>query len=68
MDDVALIIRVVNPRYSHYLYEYIGTGSFADVPITDFFCKLLLIVLALVFINNKKKLKNQLLKITTKYK
>lgn len=56
MDDVALIIRVVNPRYSHYLYEYIGTGSFADVPITDFFCKLLLIVLALVFINNKKKI------------
>lgn len=57
MNVVAQIVMIANPRYAYYLYTYVGTGSFADVPITDFLCKLLLIVFAFIFINNKKKIR-----------
>lgn len=40
---LVLVSSFLNPRYGYYLSEYIGSGSFSDIPVTDFLSKFVLI-------------------------
>ena len=49
------IAGLVSGRYAYYLTEYIGSGTVENVPLTDFLCKLVLLVLITLWLVKTKK-------------
>lgn len=48
------IAGLVSGRYAYYLTEYIGSGTVENVPLTDFLCKLVLLVLITLWLVKTK--------------